>query len=169
MTSKLLNINEAAGMLKVHPETLRRWDKNGKLVAIKIGSRGDRRYKEEDILKLVQDQKLPWKYKDYEIIPHPHGFDHFVNRLGLITKYIVHGGNNILCAFAFAVPGLEHFATPDKTEDLLLEMAEDEVKKTIDSGPLEDHKSYTFQYAASDEKFHYVNKPEWWEEFNGNN
>src|SRR5581483_397144 len=114
MDQKLLNIQEAASLLKVHPETLRRWDNNGKLKAIKLGTRQDRRYKEEDILKLVKLQKSPWKYKEYEIIPHPHGFDHISNRLGLITSYLVHG-NGTVSTFAFAVPGLDLFATPDVT------------------------------------------------------
>ena len=50
---KLLGIREAAEILSVNPETLRRWDRSGKLKAIKISKRGDRRYKEEDIIKLI--------------------------------------------------------------------------------------------------------------------
>lgn len=54
---KLLKIREAAEMLNVNPETLRRWDRDGRLVAIKISKRGDRRYNEEEILKLVNGNK----------------------------------------------------------------------------------------------------------------
>ena len=50
---KLLGIREAAEMLSVNPETLRRWDRAGKLKAIIISNRGDRRYREEDIIKLI--------------------------------------------------------------------------------------------------------------------
>lgn len=50
---KLLRIREAAEMLGVNPETLRRWDRQGRLEAIKIGKRGDRRYRQEDITKLI--------------------------------------------------------------------------------------------------------------------
>lgn len=46
---KLLKIKEAADLLGVNPATLRKWDKEGKLPAIKISKRGDRRYKHEDI------------------------------------------------------------------------------------------------------------------------
>ncbi len=46
---KLLRIREAAEILGVNPETLRRWDREGKLKAIIISKRGDRRYKKEDI------------------------------------------------------------------------------------------------------------------------
>jgi len=40
---KLLKIREAAEILNVNPETLRRWDRSGKLKAIIISKRGDRR------------------------------------------------------------------------------------------------------------------------------
>lgn len=52
--TKLLKIREAAEMLNVNPETLRRWDRSGKLKAIIISKRGDRRYRQEDIEKLTK-------------------------------------------------------------------------------------------------------------------
>ena len=52
--SELLTIRQVSELLKVHIETLRRWDTNGKLKAVRIGDRGDRRYKKEDILKLIK-------------------------------------------------------------------------------------------------------------------
>lgn len=51
---KLLTIRQAAEILNVHVETLRRWDKSGKLKATRINERGDRRYKPEDLEKIVQ-------------------------------------------------------------------------------------------------------------------
>ena len=51
---KLLTIRQLAEILNVHVETLRRWDKNGKLKAIKVNDRGDRRYKPEDLEKLMK-------------------------------------------------------------------------------------------------------------------
>lgn len=51
---KLLKIREAAEILNVNPETLRRWDRSGKLKAIIISKRGDRRYKKEDIEKFIK-------------------------------------------------------------------------------------------------------------------
>ena len=54
--SRLIRIKEAANLLGVHPATLRRWDKEGRLRAVRIGSRrnvGDRRYRLEDIEKLI--------------------------------------------------------------------------------------------------------------------
>ena len=54
--SRLLKIREVADLLRVHTATLRRWDKEGRLKAVRIGSRrgiGDRRYRLEDIQKLM--------------------------------------------------------------------------------------------------------------------
>lgn len=53
---ELLTLQEACGMLKVHPNTLRQWDKNGTLPAIRISPRM-RRYRKEDIMKLL-NQKI---------------------------------------------------------------------------------------------------------------
>jgi excisionase family DNA binding protein len=46
----LLTIREVADILRVSPLTLKRWGKRGKLPAIRINSRGDRRYKKETVL-----------------------------------------------------------------------------------------------------------------------
>jgi putative resolvase len=51
---KLLKISEAAEILGVHPETLRRWDREGKINAITINERGDRRFKVEEINKIIK-------------------------------------------------------------------------------------------------------------------
>lgn len=52
--SKLLTIRQAAEILNVHVETLRRWDKAGKLKATRINDRGDRRYKPEDLEQIIE-------------------------------------------------------------------------------------------------------------------
>ena len=49
---ELLTLKETAKILKVHPATLRRWDKQGILRAVRVGKRkgvGDRRYRKSDI------------------------------------------------------------------------------------------------------------------------
>lgn len=51
---KLLKISETSEMLNVHPNTLRKWDKKGILKAVRFGERGDRRYKKEDVIKLIE-------------------------------------------------------------------------------------------------------------------
>ncbi len=55
---KLLRLKEAADMLGVNPETLRRWDNDGILKAIRVGNRGDRRYKVEEIEKKIKQRKI---------------------------------------------------------------------------------------------------------------
>ena len=54
---KLLRIKEAAGMLGISTETLRRWDREGKLPAVKVSERGDRRYKLEDLKRFIENNK----------------------------------------------------------------------------------------------------------------
>jgi len=54
---KLLTIRQAAEVLNVHVETLRRWDKSGKLKAIIINKRGDRRYDPKDIEVILKNKK----------------------------------------------------------------------------------------------------------------
>ena len=49
----LLTVREVADLLRVSPLTLKRWGKRGKLPAIRINSRGDRRYKKEAVLYLL--------------------------------------------------------------------------------------------------------------------
>jgi len=57
MIKRLLTIRQASEILNVHVETLRRWDKAGKLKAIKVNERGDRRYKREDIENFINRRK----------------------------------------------------------------------------------------------------------------
>lgn len=51
---ELLSLRETCEMLKVHPNTLRLWDKKGILKAVRFGTRGDRKYKKQDILGLIK-------------------------------------------------------------------------------------------------------------------
>ena len=46
-------VREVADVLRVSPLTIKRWGKRGKLPAIRINSRGDRRYKKEAVLWLL--------------------------------------------------------------------------------------------------------------------
>jgi DNA-binding transcriptional MerR regulator len=52
---ELLKLNEVAKILNVSIWTLRLWDKKGILIAVRIGSRKDRRYRKEDILKILKE------------------------------------------------------------------------------------------------------------------
>lgn len=44
-----LTLQEVSRMLKVHPNTLRTWDKNGALQAVRIGVKRIRRYRKSDV------------------------------------------------------------------------------------------------------------------------
>ena len=55
---ELLTLQEACTLLKVHPNTLRQWDNKGIFVAVRFGERRDRRYRREDILKLLNQRKI---------------------------------------------------------------------------------------------------------------
>lgn len=51
---ELLTLKETCELLKVHPNTLRLWDKKGILKAVRFGARKDRRYKKMDVMKLLE-------------------------------------------------------------------------------------------------------------------
>ncbi|MFH1662895.1 MAG: MEDS domain-containing protein [Chloroflexota bacterium] len=54
MLSNMLTTSEAAFKLSIHVNTLRRWSNLGVLPVYRLGSRGDRRFKQEDIDNLIQ-------------------------------------------------------------------------------------------------------------------
>jgi len=55
----LMTIREVADLLRISPLTIKRWGKKGKLPAIRINTRGDRRYRKEVVLRLlgVEEEK----------------------------------------------------------------------------------------------------------------
>ncbi len=61
MTTKkgeeILTLSEACKLLGCHPNTLRQWDNNGFLKAMRFGVRGDRRYHRKDIEKMILKMK----------------------------------------------------------------------------------------------------------------
>lgn len=54
---KLLKLSEVAEILSVSKNTLRNWDNNGKLIAIRTVG-GSRRYKENEIKNFIENNKL---------------------------------------------------------------------------------------------------------------
>lgn len=52
-----LTIVQAGRFLQVSLNTLRNWDKNGTLKAIRIGGRNIRRWKKDDVLKFLESGK----------------------------------------------------------------------------------------------------------------
>lgn len=53
---ELLSMKEVSELLKVHPNTLRLWDKKGILKAVRFGTRRDRKYRKIDVLTLLNGQ-----------------------------------------------------------------------------------------------------------------
>jgi len=60
---KYLSISQAADILRVSPETLRRWDKNGKFKSSRHPINNYRVYSEEQVEKLVEELQLELQYK----------------------------------------------------------------------------------------------------------
>jgi excisionase family DNA binding protein len=54
--SEYLTLMQVSKLLKVHPNTLRNWDKSGELKALRIGARKIRRYKKSDVLKFIEKE-----------------------------------------------------------------------------------------------------------------
>ena len=52
----LLTASEAAYFLSAHVNTVRRWSNQGILPAYRIGPRGDRRYRMDDIRRFLIEQ-----------------------------------------------------------------------------------------------------------------
>ncbi len=53
----MLKTSEVAHLLNVHINTVRRWSNRGTIRAYRIGPRGDRRFRTEDITGFVQEVK----------------------------------------------------------------------------------------------------------------
>ena len=49
----MLTVREVAKLLHVHSNTLRRWADQGIIRAYRITSRGDRRFKQEDVARFL--------------------------------------------------------------------------------------------------------------------
>ena len=54
--SSMLTVREVSQLLHVHSNTLRRWSDQGIIKAYRIGPRGDRRFRAEDIAVLLLEE-----------------------------------------------------------------------------------------------------------------
>ncbi len=54
--STMLTVREVSRLLHVHSNTLRRWSDHGIIKAYRIGPRGDRRFRPEDIAVLLLEE-----------------------------------------------------------------------------------------------------------------
>ncbi len=55
--SDLLNIKEAAALLKVSEASLRRWTNAGELACLRLGAKRERRFRRGDLLAFLQDRE----------------------------------------------------------------------------------------------------------------
>jgi len=53
----VLTLQQACDILNCHPNTLRQWDNKGLLKAMRFGTRRDRRYRKQDIVKFLSRSK----------------------------------------------------------------------------------------------------------------
>jgi excisionase family DNA binding protein len=53
----LLTLDEAAAYLGVAKITLRRWTRDGHLVCVRIGKRGDRRFRRQDLDAYIERRR----------------------------------------------------------------------------------------------------------------
>lgn len=51
----MLTVRQVADFLQVSICSVRRWSDNGTLTFYRVGSRGDRRYQQEDVLRFLDD------------------------------------------------------------------------------------------------------------------
>ena len=55
-TGGMLTIREVSQLLHVHSNTVRRWSEQGFIKAYRIGPRGDRRFRVEDVAVLLLEE-----------------------------------------------------------------------------------------------------------------
>ncbi len=56
--NSLMTVREVADFLHIHRNTVQRWGDRGVLQPIRITSRGDRRFRQEEVNKLLSKLKL---------------------------------------------------------------------------------------------------------------
>ena len=61
--STMLTISDVADLLNVNINTLRRWTNKGILRAYRIGTRGDRRFRQEDIDCFISEESKETKVR----------------------------------------------------------------------------------------------------------
>ena len=54
----LMTVKDVARILHVHINTVRRWSNQGIIQAYRVGPRGDRRFKREEIIAYLEDQSI---------------------------------------------------------------------------------------------------------------
>jgi excisionase family DNA binding protein len=67
--STMLTVREVSRLLHVHSNTLRRWSDQGIIRAYRIGPRGDRRFRPEDIAVLLLEESKGFPISPKEPVP----------------------------------------------------------------------------------------------------
>lgn len=67
--STMLTVREVSRLLHVHSNTLRRWSDQGIIKAYRIGPRGDRRFRPEDIAVLLLEESKGFPFANGESAP----------------------------------------------------------------------------------------------------
>jgi len=67
--STMLTVREVSRLLHVHSNTLRRWSDQGIIKAYRIGPRGDRRFRPEDIAVLLLEESKGFPMSTQEPAP----------------------------------------------------------------------------------------------------
>ena len=52
---EILTLKQACEVLNCHPNTLRNWEREGRVQCVRFGKRGDRRFEKQEILKLLKN------------------------------------------------------------------------------------------------------------------
>ena len=53
-SEEMLTISDVARLLKVHPNSVRRWSNQGLIKVYRVGVRGDRRFRHDDVTKFLE-------------------------------------------------------------------------------------------------------------------
>jgi len=61
---KMLRVSDVAEILHAHPNTIRRWSEQGRIRAYRIGTRGDRRFMQSDIVGFITEFN-PYKQNEF--------------------------------------------------------------------------------------------------------
>lgn len=58
LEGKLLSISQVAKIFGIHQDTLRNWEKKGLITPLRVGTREDRKYRPEDLEKIMGDMSI---------------------------------------------------------------------------------------------------------------
>lgn len=92
---KLLSLRATAGILQVHPNTLRQWDDGGRLRAVRLGQRRDRRYDRQVVKQL-------WIERGLNQVVYQPSHRHF----NVGTRTVIAGTASLIIAIIFQFGGL---------------------------------------------------------------